>query len=217
MCPQNPDDPGYSRLTIAHYDRNAERFWQGTRDHDVAQNRAALLDAIEAAGPYRILDFGCGPGRDLRYFSDLGHEAIGLDGSTELAGLARGHSGCEVLVQNFLDITLSDDCFHGIFANASLFHVGRAALPDLLRRLHTSLKPRGVLFSSNPRGNDEEGVSGERFSCFYSEPTWRRLVGAAGFVEIDHFYRPEGRPRDQQPWFATVWRKIGDLPEIEPV
>lgn len=207
MCPQKFDDPEYSRQTIAHYDRNAERFWQGTRDHDVAQNRAALLGAIEAPGPYRILDFGCGPGRDLRYFSELGHDAIGLDGSAALAALARAHSGCEVLVQDFYDITLTNDCFNGVFANASLFHVGRAAVPDLLRRLHASLKPRGVLFSSNPRGNDEEGMSAGRFSCFHSEQTWRRLVGAAGFVEIDHFYRPEGRPRDQQPWFATVWRK----------
>lgn len=207
MCPQKFDDPEYSRQTIAHYDRNAERFWQGTRDHDVAQNRAALLGAIEAPGPYRILDFGCGPGRDLRYFSELGHEAIGLDGSAALAALARAHSGCEVMVQDFLDITLTYDCFDGIFANASLFHVERAALPELLRRLHASLKPRGVLFSSNPRGHDEEGVSGGRFSCFHSEPSWRRLVGAAGFVEIDHFYRPAGLPRDQQPWFATVWRK----------
>lgn len=207
MCPQKFDDPEYSRQTIAHYDRNAERFWQGTRDHDVAQNRAALLGAIEAPGPYRILDFGCGPGRDLRYFSELGHEAIGLDGSAALAALARAHSGCEVMVQDFLDITLTANWFDGIFANASLFHVERAALPELLRRLHASLKPRGVLFSSNPRGHDEEGVSGGRFSCFHSEPSWRRLVGAAGFVEIDHFYRPAGLPRDQQPWFATVWRK----------
>ncbi len=207
MSAHKSDDPDYSRQTIAHYDRNAERFWQGTRDHDVTQNRAALLGAIETPGPYRILDFGCGPGRDLRYFSELGHEAIGLDGSAALAALARAHSGCEVLVQDFLDITLSDDCFDGVFANASLFHVGRAALPDLLRRLHASLKSRGVLFSSNPRGRDEEGMSAGRFSCFHSEQAWRRLVGAAGFVEIDHFYRPAGLPRDQQPWFATVWRK----------
>ncbi|MEE8332939.1 MAG: methyltransferase domain-containing protein [Alphaproteobacteria bacterium] len=205
------DEPTYSARTIAHYNRNAGQFWEGTRDHDVTQNRAALLGAIETPGPYRILDFGCGPGRDLRYFADLGHEAIGLDGSSALATLARAHSGCEVLVQDFLDITLTDNCFDGVFANASLFHVGRVALPGLLRQLKDALKPKGVLFSSNPRGNDEEGMSGDRFSCLHSEEGWRRLVGAAGFVELDHFYRPEGLPRAQQRWFATVWRKVNSF------
>jgi hypothetical protein len=94
-----------------------------------------------------------------------------------------------------------------VFANASLFHVPRKALPDVLRALHATLKPRGVLFSSNPHGNDEEGFNGERYGCFYSLETWRACVGAAGFVEIEHYYRPPGLPREQQPWLATVWRR----------
>ncbi|MCH8113731.1 MAG: hypothetical protein IH905_17565, partial [Proteobacteria bacterium] len=57
-----------SEMTIGHYDRTAEAYWTGTRDHDVSQNRAALLDAIEGDPPYSILDLGCGPGRDLRHF-----------------------------------------------------------------------------------------------------------------------------------------------------
>ena len=66
--------------TLAHYEGNAPAFWYGTRDHDVAQNYRALLDAIEAPPPFALLDFGCGPGRDLAYFRSRGHEAIGLDG-----------------------------------------------------------------------------------------------------------------------------------------
>src|SRR6516165_461791 len=69
-----------SELTIAHYDRSAEAYWDGTRDHDVIQNYAALLDAIEGDPPYSILDLGCGRGRDLRYFRSLGHDVVGLDG-----------------------------------------------------------------------------------------------------------------------------------------
>src|SRR5438105_15629228 len=72
-----------SEVTIAHYDRFAEAYRDGTRDHDVNQNYAALLDAIEGDPPYSILDLGCGPGRDLRYFRSLGHDAVGLDGSAE--------------------------------------------------------------------------------------------------------------------------------------
>jgi len=193
--------------TLAHYDRNARSFWEGTKDHDVAQNYAALLAAIEGAPPFVILDFGCGPGRDLAYFRSLGHEAVGLDGAASFVAMARTHSGCEVLHQDFLALDLPAGRFDGIFANASLFHVPGADLPRVLGELHAALKPRGVLFASNPRGNDEEGMSGERYGCYWSLETWRKFVSAAGFAELRHYYRPAGLPRDQQPWLASVWRK----------
>ena len=63
--------------TIQSYDEVAESFWEGTRDHDVTQNMDALLTALHGKGPFRILDFGCGPGRDLAAFKDRGHEPIG--------------------------------------------------------------------------------------------------------------------------------------------
>ena len=88
--------------TIAFYDRFARVFWNGTRDHDVSQNYAALLEAIEGDPPYCILDLGCGPGRDLNYFRALGHETVGLDGSRQFIAMARAHSGCEVLHQDLL-------------------------------------------------------------------------------------------------------------------
>src|SRR5439155_18712146 len=72
-----------SEMTIAYYDRTAEAYWDGTRDHDVSQNYTSLLDAIENDPPYSILDLGCGPGRDLYHFRSLGHNAVGLDGSKE--------------------------------------------------------------------------------------------------------------------------------------
>jgi len=196
-----------TRATIGHYDRSAADFWTATRDHDVTQNYQALLSAIEGDPPYAILDVGCGPGRDLVYFRSLGHEAVGLDGSAEFAAMARERSGCEVLHQDFLDLDLPAGRFDGVFANASLFHVPRPALPRVLAQLAAALRPRGVLFASNPRGNNEEGMNGNRYGCYYDLETWRALVTAAGFVELDHYYRPAGLPRDRQPWLATVWRK----------
>ena len=91
-----------SQRTLEHYNKRAVEFRAGTADHDVTQNIAALLEAIEAPPPWRILDFGCGPGRDLKVFAALGHEAVGLDGSAEFAAMARKDSGCEVLQQDFL-------------------------------------------------------------------------------------------------------------------
>src|ERR1035437_3682865 len=72
----NPQDlEKIASLTLDHYDQRAEEFWQGTRDHDVKQNIAALVQWIEGNPPFTILDFGCGPGRDLKVFSELGHIA----------------------------------------------------------------------------------------------------------------------------------------------
>ena len=125
-----------------HYDRSARAYWEGTRNHDVSQNYAALLDAIEGHPPYTILDLGCGPGRDLCYFRSLGHDAVGLDGSKEFVALARSESGCEVLHQDFLAMALPESHFDGVFANASLFHVPRQELRRVLHELSETLKPR---------------------------------------------------------------------------
>src|SRR3954451_6464592 len=128
-----------SSITLAHYNENAASFWEGTRDHDVSQNRTALITHLGGNGPYRILDFGCGPGRDLLAFKERGHEVIGLDGAERFVELAFQQSGCEVWHQDFLNLKLPEEYFDGIFANASLFHVPSQNLPDVLSRLWTAL------------------------------------------------------------------------------
>jgi SAM-dependent methyltransferase len=193
--------------TLDHYNRHADSFWHGTRDHDVSQNVDALLEHIEGKPPFTILDFGCGPGRDLKTFVDRGHVAIGLEGSNPLAEMARAYSGCEVWQQDFLKLDLPAGRFDGVFANAALFHLPGQELPRVLRALHATLKPRGVLFSSNPRGGNEEGWNHGRYGAYWDLETWRRYLCEAGFVELTHYYRPAGLPCAQQPWLATVWRK----------
>ncbi len=196
-----------SEVTIAHYDQSAEDYWAGTRDHDVGQNYTAFLTAMKGAPPLSILDLGCGPGRDLKYFCSLGHDAVGLDGSKNFVKMAQAYCGCDVLHQNFLELKLPENRFDGVFANASIFHVPSKKLPDVLLTLYTTMKPRGVLFCSNPRGNNEEGFSGNRYGCFMNLETWRKYVTRAGFVELQHYFRPAGLPLDKQPWLASVWRK----------
>ncbi|SHN05865.1 Methyltransferase domain-containing protein [Pseudomonas asturiensis] len=194
--------------TVEHYNRVADDFREGTRDHDVSQNIDALLRHIEGPTPWQILDFGCGPGRDLKTFTSMGHVAVGLDGSERFAEMARSETGCEVLQQNFLELDLPPARFDGIFANAVLFHVPRQELPRVLLQLHATLKPGGVLFSSNPRGQNQEGWSGERYGAYHDLESWRALLTEAGFVELEHYYRPAGLPREQQPWLASVWRRV---------
>ena len=194
-------------LTLDYYNEQAEEFWQGTRNHDVKQNIAALLQWIEGKPPFTILDFGCGPGRDLKVFSELGHIAVGLEGAAHFAEMARTHSGCEVWHQDFLKLDLPGNHFNAIYANASLFHVPSQELPRVLLELHASLKPGGVLFSSNPRGQNEEGWNGGRYGTYHDVDTWCSYMSAAGFSELDHYYRPAGLPREKQPWLASVWRR----------
>jgi SAM-dependent methyltransferase len=204
----NPQDlEKITVLTLGHYNERAEEFWEGTRDHNVNQNIAALLQRIEGEPPFTILDFGCGPGRDLKVFAELGHIAVGLEGAALFAGMAHAYSGCEIWQQDFLKLDLPDNRFDGVFANAALFHVPSQELPRVLLELHASLKPGGVLFSSNPHGHNHEGWSDGRYAAYHDLDTWRRYVSAAGFVELNHYYRPAGLPREKQPWLASVWRR----------
>lgn len=201
---ENPG--GISEGTLAHYEGRAADFWEGTRGHDVTQNIDALLRHLQGKPPLRILDLGCGPGRDLAAFKSLGHEPVGLDGSPAFVAMAREHSGCEVWQQDFLALQLPAAHFDGIFANASLFHVPSKDLPRVLRELHAALKRGGVLFTSNPRGQNQEGWNGGRYGVYHDLASWRAYLHAAGFEELEHYYRPPGLPLEQRPWLASVWR-----------
>ncbi len=196
-----------SQKNIGHYDQNAIAYDQGTQDHDVSQNIDALLRAIKTEPPLHILDFGCGPGRDLQTFTKRGHIAIGLEGSQQAAQIANMKSGCEILVQDFFNLSLPESTFDGIFANASLFHIPNQLLPKVLGNLWACLKPNGILFSSNPRGNNQESWYGDRFGSYHDLEGWRSFMTNAKFTEIEHYYRPSGLPFEQQPWLASVWKK----------
>lgn len=196
-----------SATTLAHYNRHAGSFRESTRDHDVSQNRDQLLNHLHGDPPFRILDFGCGPGRDLKAFKDMGHVSIGLEGAERFVQFARSSSGCEVWHQDFLRLQLPQEYFDGIFANASLFHVPTQELPRVLNELWATLKPGGLLLSSNPRGENQEGWNSERYGAYHDLDRWRRFLTEAGFAEITHYYRPPGLPREQQPWLASLWRK----------
>lgn len=205
-----------SESTLRHYAQHAVSFWDGTRGHDVSQNVQAFLEALGEQPGQQVLDFGCGPGRDLAEFTRRGHVAVGLDGCEAFVHMASEHSGARVLHQDFLALSLPDAGFDGVFANASLFHVPTQELPRVLGQLWRCLRPGGVLFSSNPRGENQEGYNGARYGAYHDEHRWRELVSKAGFEALAQYYRPEGLPRESQPWLATLWRKRAVSPLDRP-
>lgn len=192
-------------ITLSHYNQQAEDFWLGTKNHDVTQNHAAFLAPFPHNKTLDILDLGCGPGRDVLYFKSLGHRPVGLDGSEVFCGMARTLTGCPILQQKFLSLELPRLGFDGIFANASLFHVPSRELPRVLKDLHSALRPGGILFISNPRGNGE-GWSGLRYGHYMQIDASERFLHAAGFEILDYYYRPAGKPLPEQPWLAIVAR-----------
>lgn len=194
-------------LTIAAYDRMAQAYWEETQHRDLNADYDLFLSHLDGQGPLDLLDLGCGPGRDLRYFARLGHRPIGVDGSACFVEMARAYSGCPVLQQDLLALQLPAGSYDGVFASASLFHVPPEVLPAVLGVVHTVLRPLGVLLALNPRGRDEQGWLGDRFCCYYRLATWRRHLHAAGFMELACAYRPLGVPRARQQWVTTVWRK----------
>ncbi len=193
--------------TLDHYERSAAEFWEGTRGHDVTQNYEAFLGALPQRKGLRLLDFGCGPGRDVRYFKQLGHEPIGLDGAAAFCEMARQYSGCEVWHQNFLALKLPPAHFDGIFANASLFHIPRQEMPRVFGELAAALVPGGVLFSSTIRAGGEEGWSGDRYGAYLEWDEFRTFLENAGLTPLKHYYRPPGLPLEQQHILAVVSRK----------
>ena len=193
-----------ARVTLAHYDHAADAFWEGTATTTSART-SALLSRLEA-GAVRDPRPRLRPRPRPVHFRDLGHEAVGLDGAARFVDMARAHTGCEVLHQDFLALDLPRGHFDGVFANASLFHVPAQELPRVLGELRPR-SARAASSSARTRTGRHRRLARRALRRVPRPRDVAMLVVAAGFVELDHYYRPPGLPRSQQPWLATVWRK----------
>jgi SAM-dependent methyltransferase len=206
----NPEQ--IAERTVQHYDMLANSYDElfgikdYTKDYDVTENIKAFLGHINGDGPFKILDLGCGRGRALKTFTELGHDPTGLDGAQNFVKMAREHSRCEVLHQNLLALKLLPHHFDGVFANASLYHVPTRALLQVLLQLHATLKPGSVLFSLNPVGTGYEGWFDEqRYGVLHHPDVWRSYMKNAGFAELRCFFRP----REEPPAGEHLARKAG--------
>ena len=200
----------HEQITIAEYQLTAESYRVGTWDHDVSQNREALIEAMPKVSG-KILDLGCGPGRDLVAFQAMGHDVTGLDATPAFVEMAKQAAGCPVWEQSFLSLDLPSDNFDGIFANASLIHVPSADMLLVLQHLYEALGDRGVLVMSMVRGNQEgfsERPTGYRYVSGWEYETLAPKLLEAKFQILRHYYRPTGVAIANQSWLVLVAQKV---------
>jgi 2-polyprenyl-3-methyl-5-hydroxy-6-metoxy-1,4-benzoquinol methylase len=191
-------------MSIAYYDEHGEAFFRDSVSTGVAHLHARFLDHMTPGG--RVLDAGCGSGRDALAFRLAGFEVEAFDGSARMVDLARTHTGLPVRHMRFDEVEWTDE-FDGIWACASLLHVARAELPATMARLVRALKPGGVMFASFKEGDQEREQGGRRFTDL-TETALSSLLTGLGMEVLDLLSNADGRPgREGERWVSAVGRK----------
>ncbi len=193
-----------SDLTIQYYDENAEAFIAGTENADMQECRERFLHYLKPGR--KILDAGCGSGRDVIAFKEAGYEVEAFDASAEICRIASKKTGIEVRQQRFEDLR-GEDQYDGIWACASLLHLKPDDLSAVLKRLHNLLKPEGVLYASFKYGFGEREKDGRYFHDL-TEETCREQLCEAGFSIRELFITQDVRSgRSQEKWVNAIAEK----------
>lgn len=191
-------------VTLDYYNNNTQNFIDGTVEIDVSDLYAHFLPYIPEGG--RILDFGCGSGRDTKYFKEHGYITEAIDGSIELCRAATEYSGVQVRCMDFFDLD-AIDAYDGIWACASILHVERERIPELIRLLLNATKQDGVLYLSLKYGE----FSGERDGRYFTdmdEKGFLELVKEiSGMTVIDEWISEDVRRDKPTRWLNEIIKK----------
>ena len=191
--------------TLLFYETNAQSYAEQTRGIDLAHLYAPFLTAVPEGG--KILDIGCGAGRDLKRFTEEGFEAVGIDPSQKLAAMASKFSACRVLVSEVQDLNFVKE-FDGAWACASLIHLPRHQLSDALEKIFFALKPRGVLFVSMQMGSGEIVTADGRFFTRYTSQEVYSAIERARFERVKVWITLDSlRGRNSINWVNAIARK----------
>lgn len=187
--------------TISYYDKNAEEFCKNTIDADMSYCRSKFLNYLSEGTS--ILDAGCGSGRDSIAFKQLGYHVTAMDASPEICKEAEKVLGQKVICKTFEEID-DENMYNGIWACASLLHVPKESMGEVIHRLKHALKDNGILYASFKYGEDEKIVNGRLFSN-YNEQTLRALIEGNGFEVLDLFVTRDVREdRREEMWVNVV-------------
>ena len=194
--------------TIRYYDENAKAFVAGTENADMRECRERFLRYLKHG--QRILDAGCGSGRDVIAFREAGYKVEAFDASAELCRIASEKTGIEVRKLRFEELE-GEDTYDGIWACASLLHVKPGDLPDVLMRLHKLLKPEGILYASFKYGTGERQNDGRYFHDL-TEDTCRDLLAETGFSIKELFITRDVRNgRNHEKWVNAIAGKADTM------
>ena len=192
--------------TIDYYNENAKDFVQGTISVDFTKVQHKFIDKLEK-GDY-ILDFGCGSGRDTKYFIDNGFKVDAIDGSEELCKLASDYTGINVKHMYFQQ--LSDiDKYNGIWACSSILHLKYEELVRVIEKMNLALKQNGIIYTSFKYG-DFEGERNGRYFTDMTEISFKKLIENIKDLEIEEYWiTSDVRPgRGEEKWLNLILRKM---------
>lgn len=187
-----------------YYQLHAQRFFSETVDVDMSELYCPFVAHLKPGA--RILDAGCGSGRDAKAFSEMGYEVEAFDASAELVELARQHTGLPVKQMRFEDVT-EVERYDGIWCCASLLHVPLAELPGVMAQLAKALKPGGVWYLSFKYGSGEREKDGRRFTDMDESGFAEFLSGLSGVEVMECWQTHDQRPERDDSWINLVLSK----------
>ncbi|MGI6736078.1 MAG: class I SAM-dependent methyltransferase [Anaerovoracaceae bacterium] len=194
----------YVEETLRYYDRHVRDFVDDTLDLDMSSMYRVFEKYIDAGGA--ILDLGCGHGRDVRHFISEGYHVTGIDGSRRMCDYASEYTGQHIQCKKFSELEYYE-CFDGVWASASLLHVAKKDLPDILKKIHRALRPGGYLFLSLKRGGFE-GMRDEKYYSDYTEQEFFQLIEQCGGFAIAEYVNSEDQREDNKTqWINVVLRR----------
>ncbi|NYU08046.1 tellurite resistance protein [Enterobacteriaceae bacterium CCUG 67584] len=192
-------------MTLKYYQDNAQTFFDGTVNVDMSSLYETFTRHLTPGA--RVLDAGCGSGRDAKAFLEMGYQVEAFDASPAMVELAREHTGLPVQLMTFADVDWKEE-FDGIWCCASLLHVPAVELPGVMRRLADALKPGGVWYVSFKYGKGEREVDGRRFTDMDAS-NLQTLLNAVGGIEIISLWTTQDkRPLRDETWLNGTFIKI---------
>ena len=191
--------------TLEYYNQNSKEFTSDTRDVTFTDIQDYFLSYLKPGA--LILDFGCGSGRDTKYFLSKGYRTEAIDGSEEMVKIASENTGITVKKLLFEELEAKDR-YDGIFACASILHVPYAKLPGILTRIYNALKETGIAYISFKYGTFEGERNGRYFTDMTDEKLNTLLKEVPGFVIEDVKITGDARPgRSDEKWLNAILRK----------
>ena len=190
--------------TLDYYNLNAESFIQGTVSVDFKETQDKFLQLLSGK---KVLDFGCGSGRDTKYFIESGYAVTAIDGSEELCKSASAYTGIQVKHMLFQDLDEAD-CYDGIWACSSILHLPKGELRTVIKKMSRALKPNGIIYTSFKYGNFEGERNGRFFTDFTLDLFKEFISDVKDIVIEEYWITRDVRPgREEEKWLNLILRK----------